>query len=131
SLRATIRELNRQYYELDSPTVPDSTWDQLMAELRRIEDENPSLITPDSPTQVVGGAPSTMFAEVTHAVPMMSLDNAMDVDDLKQWGSRGGRRLADLGRDDEIRDVCDIGINDLAVSSRYERPRFVRAATRG
>ncbi len=131
SLRATISELNRQYYELDSPTVPDSTWDQLMAELRRLEADHPGLVTPDSPTQVVGGAPSTMFAEVTHAVPMMSLDNAMDVDELKQWGTRTARRLADLGRDDDVRYVCELKIDGLAVSIRYEHGRFVRAATRG
>ena len=131
SLRSTIRELNRQYYELDAPTVPDSTWDALMAELRRIEGDHPHLQAPDSPTQLVGGAPSTAFAEVEHAVPMMSLDNAMDFVELKEWGSRTARRLADLGRDDDVRYVCELKIDGLAVSIRYEGGRFVRAATRG
>ncbi len=131
SLRATIKELNRQYYELDAPTVPDSTWDALMRDLRRLEGEHPDLVTPDSPTQVVGGAPSAAFAEVRHSVPMMSLDNAMDVGELRDWGSRTARRLADLGFDGQVRYVCELKIDGLAVSIRYEQGRYVQAATRG
>ena len=131
-LLSDIRRWNREYYELDTPSVPDSEWDLAMAELRQIEANNPELISPDSPTQTVGGAPSTTFDPVEHRVPMMSLDNAMDGDELRQWGERTGRRLVDLGRDPAAIDfVCEVKIDGLAVSVRYENGRFVQAATRG
>ena len=96
-LRAIIRRHNEAYYEQDAPTVPDAEWDALMRELRGLEEQHPDLITPDSPTQLVGGAPSTQFAPVVHAVPMMSLDNAFDTDELAAWAQRLGRRLGDDG----------------------------------
>ena len=131
-LRSTIRRLNREYYEHDAPTVPDSTWDDLMRELRRLEEEYPELITSDSPTQQVGSAPLvSTFSEVTHRVPMMSLDNAMDLGELRAWGDRTARRLAELGIDGDVRYACELKIDGLAVSIRYEGGRFVQAATRG
>ena len=81
-LRTIIRKHNEAYYEQDAPTVPDAEWDALMRELRELEEQHPDLVTPDSPTQLVGGAPSTQFAPVQHAVPMMSLDNAFDTEEL-------------------------------------------------
>src|SRR3954447_1077084 len=85
-LRATIRYHNQRYYEQDEPEIPDAEWDLLMHELKALEAEHPDLITPDSPSQVVGGATNTQFAEVIHRVPMMSLDNAMDEAELRAWG---------------------------------------------
>lgn len=132
ALRSTIRRLNREYYEFDSPSLPDSGWDELMHELRRLEETYPELIAPDSPTQVVGSATAgSTFAEVTHRVPMMSLDNAMDFDELRDWGDRTARRLLDAGVDRSVRYACELKIDGLAVSIRYEGGRFVQAATRG
>lgn len=126
-LRATIRDHNRRYYEEDAPTIPDAEWDALMAELRALEAEYPEFDDPASPTHSVGGAPLTTFTEVVHAVPMMSLDNAFNSDELGAWVQRAGRGL---GRD--VADfACELKFDGLAVSLRYENGRLVRAATRG
>ena len=79
----------------------------------------------------MSGAPTSQFAPVEHSVPMMSLDNAMDSDELHAWGERTARRLADLGLISAVRYVCELKIDGLAVSIRYEKGRFVQAATRG
>ena len=94
-LRAEIREHNRRYHEEDDPSIPDSEWDALMVELRSLEAEYSRARRPDSPSHSVGGAPATQFAEVVHAVPMMSLDNAFDFDELDAWGDRLEPRLAE------------------------------------
>jgi len=131
-LVAQVRHHDRAYYEQDAPEIPDADYDALLRELRALEAEHPDLVTPDSPTQTgVGGAPSTQFAPVEHTVPMMSLDNAMDVDELRAWGERTARRLAELGIDGPVRYVCELKIDGLAMSIRYEDGRYVRAATRG
>ena len=131
ALRNLLRQYNREYYELDAPTVPDSTYDELARELRSIEDTYPELGSDDSPTRQVGAAPSSLFAEITHRVPMMSLDNAMDSTELAEWGQRTRRRLASLGLEGDLRYVCELKIDGLALSIRYEHGRFVQAATRG
>ncbi len=101
-------------------------------ELLALEAQFPELITPDSPTQVVGGPASATFATVVHAVPMMSLDNAMSADELHAWGDRLKRRLAGLGDSaNQVGLVAELKIDGLAVSIRYERGRLVQAATRG
>ena len=137
-LRAEITEHNRRYHELDDPTISDIEYDELVRELRALEEEFPELITPESPTQLVGGAPATtVFAPVTHAVPMMSLDNVFGEDELRAWVERLHRRLAGAptASDDEPVDavgyVCELKIDGLAISIRYEDGRYVRAATRG
>src|SRR5918996_2336898 len=95
ALRAEIAEHNRRYHELDDPTISDAEYDELVRRLRALVEEFPELITPDSPTQQVGGAPlTTVFAPVVHAVPMMSLDNAFDEGELRAWVERLHRRLA-------------------------------------
>src|SRR5918995_6708643 len=95
ALRAEIREHNRRYHELDDPTISDAEYDELVRQLRALEEEFPELITPDSPTQQVGGAPlTTLFAPVEHGVPMMSLDNAFEEAELRAWVERLHRRLA-------------------------------------
>ncbi len=81
-LRARIAHHNQQYYELDRPEISDADYDALLTELRALEREHPELITPDSPTQRVGGAPSGRFPKVRHAVPMLSLANAFAPEDV-------------------------------------------------
>jgi DNA ligase (NAD+) len=129
-LRAEIAKHNRLYHQLDSPVISDAEYDELVRELRALEEEFPELITPDSPTQQVGGPRATTFAPVIHRVPMMSLDNAFDEDELRAWGERLLRRLGDAAPD-ALDFVCEPKIDGLAVSIRYEDGRFVQAATRG
>src|ERR687897_1921156 len=142
ALRAEIREHNRRYHELDDPTISDAEYDELVRQMRALEEEFPELITPDSPTQQVGGAPlTTVFAPVVHGVPMMSLDNAFDEAELRAWVERLHRRLAgapvaagdggDQPGSKEVGYVCELKIDGLAISIRYEDGRYVRAATRG
>lgn len=131
TLREQIRAHDRAYYELDAPTIPDADYDRLVRELQELEALHPDMVTPDSPTRRVGGAVSTQFTPVTHAVRMMSLDNAMDRDELRDWGERTARRLGSLGLDGSVRYVCELKIDGLAMSLRYEGARLVQAATRG
>jgi DNA ligase (NAD+) len=130
ALRTQIRYHNERYHEFDDPEISDADYDALVRELRALEDDFPELITPDSPTQQVGGAASATFAAVTHRVPMMSLDNAFSFDELVAWGTRAERGLAaaDAG---PMRFVCELKIDGLAMSLRYENGRLVQAATRG
>jgi DNA ligase (NAD+) len=128
-LRATIRRHDRLYFEQDSPEIPDAEYDALIRELRALEEEFPDLRTVDSPTQRVGGAPT--FAPVRHSVPMMSLDNAFDSDELTAWGGRLERRLTALEAPTEVDLVAELKIDGVAISLRYEQGRLARAATRG
>ncbi len=126
-LRLILTEHNGAYYS-GSPTIPDADYDQLVRELRRLEGENPQLADEGSPTETVG-APAT-FDPVAHAVPMTSLDNAMDRDELDAWNDRVSRVLEDAGVA-ERRYVCELKFDGLAISIRYENGRYVQAATRG
>lgn len=131
-LRALIRHHSRLYYEHDAPEIPDADFDALIRELKRLEDLHPDLITADSPTQVVGGGVAAQFAEVVHRVPMMSLDNAMDEGELLAWGERTDRALAKAGIESgRVGYVCELKIDGLAVSLRFEDGQFVQGATRG
>src|SRR3954447_26614231 len=103
-LRDQIRQHNYRYHVLDDPIVSDAEYDALMRELRALEDAHPELITPDSPTRRVGGAPSEKFAKVRHPVPMLSLGNAFDEEGLYAWQARL-RRL--LGEDAQIAYVVE------------------------
>src|SRR5437870_10956740 len=93
-LRSQIEYHNRRYYELDEPEISDAEFDRLMRELQALEEAHPDLRTPDSPTQRVGGAVSTLFAPVRHRQPMMSLDNATSSDDLLAWAKRMQRFIS-------------------------------------
>ena len=99
----------------------------LARELRQLEAENPDLAVDESPSGAVGGAPSALFAPVVHAVPMTSLDNAMSADELHAWGNRVRRSLGDA----PASFACELKIDGLAMSLRYENGRYVQAATRG
>lgn len=130
-LREEIRYHNRRYYDEDAPEISDAEWDELLRELRSLEEANPDLVTPDSPTQVVGG--TALFAPVEHRSPMMSLDNAFDRDELLAWGDRISRRLGDEGGPGTGAPdwVCEPKFDGLAISILYEGGRLVQAATRG
>jgi DNA ligase (NAD+) len=127
-LREQVRYHNRRYHVEDAPEVSDAEYDALYGELEGLEAEHPELVTPDSPTQRVGGEPLEGFEEVRHAVPMLSLANARKTEELREWDARV-RRL--LGPDEEPRYVTELKIDGLAVSLRYENGRFARGATRG
>jgi DNA ligase (NAD+) len=127
-LREQVRYHNRRYHVDDAPEISDAEYDALYRELEALEDEHPELITPDSPTQRVGGEPIEGFEEVRHSVPMLSLANARKIEDLREWDARV-RRL--LGEDETPRYVTELKIDGLAVSLRYENKRLVRGATRG
>ena len=128
---AELRRLIRRHRDLydgeDAPEISDADYDALFAELRRLEERHPELADPDSPTRTVGAPPSVQFAPVTHDVPMMSLDNAFDLDELRAWDTRAASRLGGPAGPY----VCELKFDGLAISVRYERGRLVRAATRG
>jgi DNA ligase (NAD+) len=127
-LRRQIAYHNERYHALDSPEIADADFDLLVRELLKIEREHPELASPDSPTAHIGATPlSATFAPVVHRVPMTSLDNAMDETELAQWGERVSRGLAGA----TARFVCELKIDGLAMSLRYEDGKFVQAATRG
>lgn len=125
-LRDLLNEYNYQYYVLDSPTVPDSEYDRLMQELMKLEEQFPELITPNSPTQRVGGEPLDAFEKVEHAVPMLSLSNAFNEQDLRDFDRRVRERIGS-----NVAYVCELKIDGLAVALTYENGEFVQGATRG
>ena len=125
-LRSQIEYHNRRYYDLDDPEITDAEYDSLIRELQALEESYPDLRTPESPTQHVGGAPSTLFAEARHLQPMMSLDNATSAEDLAAWAKRMERFIAG-----DVAFTCELKIDGLAMSLLYEGGRLVRAATRG
>ena len=125
-LRAEIEHHRYRYHVLDDPEVADVEYDDLMRELRALEDRFPELQTPDSPTQTVGGAPAPLFAPVTHRAPMLSLDNAFSFEELDAWAQRVER-----GVGEGARFACELKIDGVACALTYERGRLVKAATRG
>jgi DNA ligase (NAD+) len=127
-LAAELTEHNYRYYVLDSPLVSDAEYDELMRELRVLEDRYPELRTPDSPTQHVGGAISTDFAPVAHLARLLSLDNAFSAGEFDAWAARAQRLAgsADLGPY-----LCELKIDGLAVALVYRGGTLLRAATRG
>ncbi|MGH3108318.1 MAG: NAD-dependent DNA ligase LigA [Rubrobacter sp.] len=127
-LREQVRYHNRRYHVDDAPEISDAEYDALYRELEALEDEHPEFITPDSPTQRVGGEPIEGFEEVRHSVPMLSLANARKIEDLREWDARVQRLL---GEDETPLYVTELKIDGLAVSLRYENGRLVRGATRG
>ncbi len=129
-LRQLIIHNNELYHTLDAPEIPDAEYDLLVAELRQLEADYPALATPDSPTQAVGAAPSGLFQEVRHRVPMMSLDNAFSEDELRAWAARLQRQMPDVDLE-ALAFSCEPKVDGVAMSLTYERGRFVQAATRG
>ena len=131
-LRRVIEHHNRLYYLEDEPEIGDDEYDALLNELRDIEEANPELRTPDSPTQRVGGKPLEKFEQVEHLQPMLSLANARNEDELKAWVTRTDNRLKKEGVEDaEIQYVTEPKVDGLAISLVYEDGVLVRGATRG
>jgi DNA ligase (NAD+) len=131
-LRRLIAHHDRSYYVLDDPEISDPEYDDLLRELREIEEEHPDLRTPDSPTQRVGGAPLDKFKRVEHHEPMLSLANARDEDELRAWAKRVERQLERLDiAGSEIRYVTEPKVDGLAISLTYENGVLTRGATRG
>ena len=127
-LRDTLNQHNERYFTHDSPDVSDAEYDELKRELIALEAKHPSLITLDSPTAQVGAPTLTTFAPVTHRAPMTSLDNAMDIDELRAWGERAAKGLNNAK---PMQLICELKIDGLAMSIRYENGILVQAATRG
>ncbi len=125
-LREQIHHHDYRYHVLDDPEISDAEYDALMRELRALEEEFPEFVTPDSPTQRVGGAPTALFAPTRHRLPMLSLDNAFSWEELNAWGKRVERVV---GRQAEF--VCELKIDGLAVRLTYEDGAYVQGATRG
>ena len=126
-LRREINTHNHSYYVLDDSTISDAEYDRLLQELRGLEAEHPELLTPDSPTQRVGGAPADGFTQVVHSAPMLSLGNAFNREDLENWL----RRTKGLVDDVDFQLVCELKIDGLAVNLTYENGVFIQGATRG
>jgi DNA ligase (NAD+) len=126
-LREQVRRHDYRYYVLDDPEISDARYDALLRELRELEAAHPGLVTPDSPTQRVGGEASGTFGEVVHAVPMLSLENAFSEQDVLDFDRRVRERL-----DAEAVDYsAEPKLDGLAISLRYEAGRLTQAATRG
>ena len=126
-LREKINHHNYRYYVLDDTEISDGEYDRLMVELRRLEENHPSLVTPESPTQRVGASPADGFDQVQHRLPILSLGNAFNEDDLQAWY----RRIKGLLDDADFDLVCELKIDGLAVSLAYQDGVLVQGATRG
>ena len=129
SLREQINHHNYRYYVLDDPEIPDAEFDRLFRELQALEQQYPDLITNDSPTQRVGAAPLKAFGEVKHKVPMLSLANAFDEEELSSFGKRISEILGKKINDIEF--LAEPKLDGLAVNIRYEKGKLVQGATRG
>ncbi|TMP28011.1 DNA ligase [Pseudoalteromonas rubra] len=127
-LRQQLESYNYQYYVLDQPTVPDAEYDRVMRALIELETQHPDYLTPDSPSQKVGGAALSKFEQVTHQVPMLSLDNAFDEAEFNAFNRRIKERLL---HNDELDFCCEPKLDGLAVSILYRDGVLVQAATRG
>jgi DNA ligase (NAD+) len=126
ALAETVRGHQFRYYVLDSPTVSDAEFDRLLRELQELEERWPSLVTPDSPTQIVGGGFATEFTAHDHIERMLSLDNAFEMDELRAWAGRVTREIGDGAHY-----LAELKIDGLAVNLLYEGGRLTRALTRG
>lgn len=127
-LKKEILRHDHLYYVLDKPSISDREYDLLMRRLIELEKEEPALVTADSPTQRVGGAPLDKFSSVTHKTPLLSLDNALNIEELKDFDERVRKGLEISG---DIEYACELKIDGLAVSLQYERGLFVKGSTRG
>src|SRR3989440_10614588 len=127
ALRHQIEEANYQYYVEDNPTLTDAEYDQLMGELQRIEEEHPELQTPDSPTQHVGAGPVQEVPQHRHPVPMLSLANARNQEELLAWHRRAQNILPNA----TFEYVCELKIDGLAMALTYDKGRLVVGASRG
>jgi DNA ligase (NAD+) len=127
ALREKIRHHEHLYYVLDNPEISDLEYDKLMQQLKNLEREHPTLITPDSPTQRVGGKPREGFVKVPHSSPMLSLDNTYNEEELRDWE----RRVHELTGRTEVDYVCELKLDGMSLALIYEDGKLVRGVTRG
>ena len=127
TLREKIRHHEYRYYVLDQPEISDAEFDRLMTELKTLEAAHPGLITPDSPTQRVGGKPRAGFVKVPHSSPMLSLDNAYTEEELRNWE----RRVHELSGRKDVEYVCELKLDGMSLALRYENGQLARGITRG
>lgn len=127
ALRDQIRHHEHRYYVLDDPEISDAEFDVLMQQLKKIEAAHPELITPDSPTQRVGGKPREGFIKAQHSSPMLSLDNAYNEQEFRDWA----RRVYELTGKSKVDFVCELKLDGMSLALSYEDGQLARALTRG
>src|SRR5580700_1144896 len=127
ALREKIRHHEYLYHVLDNPEISDGEFDKLMRQLKDLEAEHPDLVTPDSPTQRVGGKPREGFVKVPHSSPMLSLDNTYNEDELRDWE----RRVHELTGRSDVDYVCELKLDGMSLALIYEDGKLVRGVTRG
>jgi DNA ligase (NAD+) len=127
ALREKIRHYEYLYYVLDNPEISDADFDKLMRQLKDLEAENPSLLTPDSPTQRVGGKPREGFAKVPHSSPMLSLDNTYNENELRDWE----RRVHELSGRSDVDYVCELKLDGMSLALIFQDGKLARGVTRG
>ena len=132
-LRATLRRYDHEYYVLDAPSVPDSEYDRVFRALQALENEYPELLTPDSPTQRVGGSPMSELVPVRHRIPMLSIETETDItpQGAYNFDARVSKKLGLLPEDAPIEYAAELKFDGLALSLRYEHGKLAQAATRG
>ena len=127
ALREKIRHHEHLYYVLDDPEITDADFDKLMQQLKNLEAEHPTLVTPDSPTQRVGGKPREGFVKVPHSSPMLSLDNTYNEEELRDWE----RRVHELTGRSDVDYVCELKLDGMSLALIYEDGKLARGVTRG
>jgi DNA ligase (NAD+) len=127
ALREKIRYHEHLYYVLDNPEISDTEFDKLMQQLQHLEAEHPTLITPDSPTQRVGGKPREGFVKVRHSSPMLSLDNTYNEEELRAWE----QRVHELTGRQDVDYVCELKLDGMSLSLGYDDGQLARGITRG
>ena len=127
SLRQKIRHHEHLYYVLDNPEISDADFDKLMQQLKDLESQHPSLVTPDSPTQRVGGKPREGFVKVPHSSPMLSLDNTYNEEELRDWE----RRVHELTGRSNVDYVCELKLDGMSLALTYQDGKLARGVTRG
>src|SRR5246127_5621401 len=127
ALREQISHHEYQYFVLDNPEISDQDFDKLTKQLKDLEAEHPELITPDSPTQRVGGKPREGFVKVRHSSPMLSLDNTYNEEELRGWE----RRVHELSGRKDVNYVCELKLDGMSLALVYEDGKLVRGVTRG
>ena len=130
-LRSLLQKASYAYYVLDAPIMEDTVYDRLYRELQELETKNPELITPDSPTQRVGERPATHFTSVRHNIPLYSLENAFNIEELQNWEQRWRRHIPEQYNALEIEYVSELKIDGAALALTYENGLLVRGVTRG
>src|SRR6202007_2120536 len=127
ALREKIRHHEYRYFVLDDPEISDFNFDKLVEQLKKLEAEHPELVTPDSPTQRVGGKPREGVVKVAHSSPMLSLDNTYNEDELRDWE----RRVHELSGRKDVDYVCELKLDGMSLALVYENGKLARGVTRG